>query len=434
MIFLGRRPTPRQRVLLVLAVVMAIVGVDCLATAGATVVRPESAARDQSLEGDLMVAHGDNFTTGAMVMQTELRTATGVVPLAVPAAEHAATLALAGERVRVRGTRDARSFAVLSVASSPAARGALAHPQVSPRAQHTMRIAVVLMRLPGSSAEPVTTASVRASTFGARNSVASWFAEGSGGQVTVTGTVYGYYNGVKTCDLAKQLAAGAAAAKKSGFVASDYDHLVVYTPPQPCDFGGIGWVGQNGVFLNGETAPGLMEHELGHNLGLWHAGEYACASTKLAATCLTVYGDDTDVMGNPYANHGYNAEHKYTLGWIPSSEVRTITSGTQTIALTASEKPVVAGAIELIRIRAADGARYAVDRRASVGYDTGLSGVWIRKLASVGTDDTELLRGSALAAGSAFVDPLHHVTIATLTDSGPTASVRVCVGPCPATH
>ena len=409
--------------------VLAVVGIGCFSTAGATVTRSTAPAHDQLLEGQLLVAHGDNFDSGAMVMQTELRTSSGTVDLSVPATEHDAVVALAGARVSLRGSRGLESFAVSGIAASPASI-ANARPSTSPRVTHQMRIAVVLMHLPKSTAEPVTKARVRASTFGPSDSVASWYSETSGGQVAVTGSVFGYYAGLKTCDLAKQLAAGAAAAKKDGYVASNFDHLVVYTPHQACDFGGIGWVGQNGVFLNGDTAPGLMEHELGHNLGLWHAGQYACATAKLAASCLTVYGDGTDVMGDPYSNHGYNAEHKYALGWIPFAEVRVVTSGTQTVALTASENPVVAGAVELIQLRAADGTRYAIDRRASVGYDTGLSGVWIRKIASVNTDDTELVRNGALPAGATFADTVHHVSIVTLTDAGSTASVRVCVGPC----
>ena len=186
------------------------------------------------------------------------------------------------------------------------------------------------------------------------------------------------------------------------------------------------------MFLNGSTTPGLMEHELGHNLGLWHAGRFACGAAPFSAKCLNVYGDPTDVMGDPYSNHGYSAEHKYALGWIPDAEVRTVTSGTQTIPLTASEDPLVAGSIELIHVRATDGTLYAIDRRASVGYDAGLSGVWIRRVASMSTDDTELVRGDALGAGAAFTDLVHHVTIKTVSDSGPRASVRVCVGPCAA--
>ncbi len=67
---------------------------------------------------------------------------------------------------------------------------------------------------------------------------------------------------------------------------------------------------------------------------------------------------------------------------------------------------------------------------ASVGYDSGLSGVWIRRVADVNTDDTELVRNRALAAGQTFADTAHGLTITTLSDSGATASIKVCVGAC----
>jgi hypothetical protein len=185
-----------------------------------------------------------------------------------------------------------------------------------------------------------------------------------------------------------------------------------------------------GVFLNGTVAPGVIEHELGHNLGLLHAGAYGCAAASMSAGCLVDYGDPTDVMGDPTADHGYSAEHKYQLGWIPASEVRTVTTGTQTIALTAAEHPLVAGSTELIRVRAADGTLFAIDRRASVGFDVGLSGVWIRDVAKAGTDDTELMRSTALTAGETFTDAVHRITIKTVDDRASTASVEVCVGPC----
>ena len=364
------------------------------------------------------IAHGDNFTNGAMVMQTGLQTSSGVVPLELPASEHAQALALAGQRVEVLGSHLSKSNA------------ASAHAAIAPGSTRTMRIAVVMMRLPGSAAEPVTKAAVQASTFGATNSVANWYSQMSGKRVVVTGKVYGYYAGVSSCDLVTQTAAAAAAAKKAGYVASNYDNLVVYTPSQPCGFAGMGWVGANGVFLNGTVDRGVMEHELGHNLGLLHAGEYECGVASPSASCLIDYGDPTDVMGATDLNRGYSAQHKFALGWIPSSEVATVTTGTRTIALTASENPLVAGSTELIHVRAADGTLYAIDRRASVGYDAGLSGVWIRRVAAVNTDDTELVRSSALAAGQTFTDSVHHVTIKTVADSGPTASVFVCVGAC----
>jgi hypothetical protein len=314
-------------------------------------------------------------------------------------------------------------------ASGVAAAGAA--PMTASPVVRSMRVAVVMLRLPGSTAEPVSKTAVQSAMFGATKSVADWFSQMSGGQVAVTGTVYGYYGGVSSCDLTTQLAAGAAAAAQGGYVASDYTNLVVYAPNQSCGFSGMAWIGASGVFLNGSVLPGVIEHELGHNLGLMHAGESACGTAAVSAGCVNDYADPTDVMGNPSVNHGYSAEHKYTLGWIPAAEVQTVTAGTRTIALTAAENPLGAGSTELIHVRAADGTLFAVDRRASVGYDAGLSGVWIREVAKVGTDDTVLLRGSALPAGQAYTDAAHKVTIKVLTDSGKSASVQVCVGPCP---
>ncbi|MGO9873327.1 MAG: hypothetical protein ACLPVY_05955 [Acidimicrobiia bacterium] len=403
----------------------ALIGASGWSTAYAERLAPRPATVGPGLEGTLMVAHGDNFATGAMIMQTELRTASAVVPLTVPRSEHAQIVSLAGQQVQMRGARLAASV-VVSAVSPMVARAA------STPVARSMRVAVVLLRLPGTTAEPVTKAAVQSSVFGATKSVADWYSQTSGGQVAVTGTVYGYYDGVRSCDLATELSVGAAAAAKDGYVASNYTNLVVYTPDQACNFSGMAWIGVSGVFLNGTVLPGVIEHELGHNLGLMHAGASACGAAPVSAGCLIDYGDPTDVMGDPSLDHGYNAEHKYMLGWIPSTEVRIVTTGNATIALTAAEDPLVAGSTELIHVRAADGTLFAIDRRASVGYDVGLSGVWIREVADVQTDDTELLTPGALLAGETFTDTAHDVTIKTLTDRGPTASIQVCVGPCAA--
>ena len=286
------------------------------------------------------------------------------------------------EPITRRSLTHGRALIVLAVVTALVGLAGLSPAAATPASAHatalvparTMRIAVVLLRLPGSNAEPVSRATMQSTMFGATKSVANWFAQTSGGQVKVTGAVYGYFGGVRSCDLATELAAGAAAAAQSGYVAANYDNLVVYTPSQSCGFSGMGWIGASGAFLSGDASQGVIEHELGHNLGLMHAGAYACGAAAPTGSCLLDYGDPTDVMGDQTLNHGLSAEHKYMLGWIPASEVRTVTAGTQTIALTASENPLVAGSTELIHVRAADGTLFAVDRRASLGYDAGYRG------------------------------------------------------------
>ncbi len=315
-----------------------------------------------------------------------------------------------------------------------------------------MRIAVVLLHTQGSAAEPITTQLAQSTFFAATNSVADWFSESSSGAVSVTGQVFGWYDSnyaTSSCSngtavLTNFLAEAGTRAQVDGYQAADFDHLVAYTPTfsgSSCGFSGMGWVGGNGVLLNGAMSITVAAHELGHNLGLWHAGIPGCGSSNVSVC----YADPFDVMGNR-GMRTFNGPHKYALGWLPVDQVRTVSSGTQIISLTASEFPV-AGSTELIFAPGPNGKRYAVERRASHGrYDDGLSGVWVRLVGESTTDpydsdDTQLLdmtpstsslTDGNLAVGQTFTDTAHTITITTLDDtaSSPTASVQVCVGSC----
>src|SRR5262249_14259930 len=154
----------------------------------------------------------------------------------------------------------------------------------------------------------------------------------SGGAVSVTGTVYGYYDTTYSNSkcigptqnssqyFAERLADAANHAKADGYVASNYHNLVIVTPGFNCGFSGVAWVGANGVWLNGNLNRGVAEHELGHNLGNEHSGTLDCGNVAYAASGCTVtdYGDPFDVMGDAGAGHQYNAYHKQVVGWLPA--------------------------------------------------------------------------------------------------------------------
>jgi hypothetical protein len=405
----------------------------------------------QAVEGVLFVAHGDSVHGegghdhaqghGSMV-SAELRTRNGRVKVRVPATRQREFLALSGKRVRVRGTRTATA---LDADSATQVATTSAQAVLSP----VRRIAVVMLHTKGSTTEPVTVAQAQANFFGATNSVAHWFTETSGGAVSVTGQVYGYYDSAYApsgCTnlssvLSSFLNEAAARAAADGYVASNYDHLVVYTPAftgSGCGFSGVAWVGANGVLLNGTISRGVATHELGHNLGLWHAGTLDCGAQVVGGTCTRYdYGDPFDVMGQASANRQFNAPHKATVGWIPAPQVMTATSGTQTVTLTSSAQPVD-GATLLVKVRAPNGTTYGVEKRSSSGtYDTGMFGVWVRLLGFAGTDDTQLLdmtpattsfSDGNLAAGMTFTDSANGVTITTLSEGATSASVRVVIG------
>ena len=398
------------------------------------------------LDGKLLIAHGSasaNTSNAFHTMQAAVKTDKGLVKLRIPHAKHAQFMALAGRKVRVRGQHTTTQFLGESLAAADSAPAVAAAPRA-------MRIAVVMMHLPGSKAESATKAHAEATVFGATSSVAHWMSEVSGGQVQVTGKVFGYYDTqLKSgdCDLAHWQTDGERAAKADGYKTADYDHIVVYTPSQGCGFSGVAWIRNNGVYINGAMYQTVIQHELGHNLGPWHSGTLKCSGVYGGSCTRSDYGDPYDVMGRSSGNRHYTAAHKAMIGWLPAANVKTVTSGTATIDLTASEQPV-AGATQMIALPiTGTNTKYVIERRASFGYDQGLSGVWIRvqgpaNSSLFGTTDSLLLdmtpstngtfTDGNLAAGKSYTDTNAKITISVLSDtaSSPTARVQVCYGTC----
>merc|ERR1719424_2052225 len=102
-----------------------------------------------------------------------------------------------------------------------------------------------------------------------------------------------------------------------------YDLVYVISPQQaPTGTKGVAWVGAKGAMCNGCEAISenfqvmVAVHELGHNLGLWHA-----SSKSLE------YGNVFDWMGNypDVTGLSYGAGYKLRLHWLPSASISTVT-------------------------------------------------------------------------------------------------------------
>src|SRR5262249_23038666 len=152
-----------------------------------------------------------------------------------------------------------------------------------------------------------------------------------------------------------------SAASADGFKVSDFDYVVVNSPHACSGFIGVGWVGASGVLIANAFSQGVIEHEMGHNLGAWHGGSMGCA-TFSPSCAVTTYGDPTDVMGQGGSGAGYGGYHLDLFGWLPASEIKTQTTGTQTYNLTPIDSPVVAGSTELVYVPRGDGTSFTLER------------------------------------------------------------------------
>jgi PKD repeat protein len=118
---------------------------------------------------------------------------------------------------------------------------------------------------------------------------------------------------------------------------SKYDTYIVACPHVSGGVAGVAYIGSSGVALFGYYDQLAAGHELGHNLGCYHANYWNCTDgTIIGAGSNTEYGNPFSIMSiddgvNPPIRH-HDAYMKYAFGWLPSSNVTTVgTSGTYTI-------------------------------------------------------------------------------------------------------
>ncbi|MGW6128407.1 hypothetical protein ACWFNE_00130 [Cellulomonas sp. NPDC055163] len=315
---------------------------------------------------------------------------------------------------------------------------------------------VVLLRRGPQGAEPMTVDEVRSSVFTASSSVSGYFAESSFGTMRLTGRVRPDGDVVDYLEIPASTAcwseaeAGAAAASAAGVDLTGYDHVMYLLAPseEPCGYGGYAGVGGNvsvTLHFGEEATRGIAQHELGHNLGLWHAHSLTCTDAwgrftsglEAGGRCEThEYGDPYDTMGDAYGHMHFSANHKVQLGWIPPSRVTTAaTSGTYTVAAAG----IATDAPQSLRVPLADGAYYDVEVRRPVGqhWDAKvagipslLTGVSVRLVdgrgqALVDATPDGWMGDSAVQPGSVLTDPTTGASVRLVSSDSTTAAVEV---------
>ena len=186
----------------------------------------------------------------------------------------------------------------------------------------------------------------------------------------------------------------------------------------------------------------MIDHELGHNLGLYHSHSISCPPAVLGPTCTTLdYGDSIDTMGGSGGH--YNAFQKQRLGWLGYGVSPPITSvqssGTHTIA--AYEAPgSVAKALKIQRGPASAQAFFFVELRTKTLLDSFLPsiGVFVHMASDNNSNSSYLLDMTPetqyawyyefLAVGKSFTDSVSGVTIETVSANSTSATIVVTMG------
>ena len=219
-------------------------------------------------------------------------------------------------------------------------------------------------------------------------------------------------------------------------------YVFVFPKITACLWTGQAEIGGRYVWINGADAfkTYVLAHELGHNLGLAHAGGLLCQSggvaVAISSTCdpavSHTYDDPFDAMGRAPVLRQMSMAHKLKLRLLPGSAVKVVgASGTYRLA----PMETLTGAPEVLRIPKPGGGNYYVEYRSPIGFfdsqAPALQGVLIRTDAPVSDandPDTALIdmhpatpgwSDAAMDVGQVFSDPLSNVTI---QDAGQDAS------------
>ena len=170
---------------------------------------------------------------------------------------------------------------------------------------------------------------------------------------------------------------GAAADRAATSVTlGNYQHRVYVLPANVgCSWAGLAYVGcgnscQAWVKAYSGQVCGYNDayaHEIGHNLGMWHAS----TDTNNDGTLDCEYCDTSDFMGYAMANlRTQNGPHKVQMGWAGGARV---VDGSQGGTFTVSSLALASPASpQVIRVRPNTGDPYYLSLRTGAGYDAAM--------------------------------------------------------------
>lgn len=381
-----------------------------LAAAWTLALHVSPARASVTVAGKLQATVFDDFRDGSSVTRYRLRS--GKREIALRPTKLAAE---ASERVTVTGeVRNGRLVGPVEATTAAAQSAAIAP---GPR-----KTAVILFTF--GAVGPWSQEEARSEVFTGTKSVNAFYREESYGEISLTGKlrsdgdVLGWYSlstPTAGCPYGTWRAKAEEAAGNAGADLSGYQHLIFEFPYQSsCPWFGVAGLGSNWSMINGNLLGSRLQttaHELGHDLGLLHAGSWTCTSggvrVQISDECtVTEYGDPFDVMGNQGYRHS-NGWSLAKLGILAPENVETVEeSGVYTLhsALHPTTEPTV---LRVPRRESTGGyvtSWYYLEIRQTGGIfenvsDASTSGVSIRATDEGSSAETLLLDANPATAG-----------------------------------
>jgi alpha-tubulin suppressor-like RCC1 family protein len=196
-------------------------------------------------------------------------------------------------------------------------------------------------------------------------------------------------------------------AKSMGYDVASYNLRAVRWSGGPGSYGGSASVGAAGMRMK-TSSSGTFIHELGHNLGLWHANYWRTTPPSVTGPGNNLeYGNIFDVLGSSGSSGQFTASFKSTISWMPPEQFWNVTSSglyriSQTDASIAD--PSQRYAIRVRRDAERDfWAEFRLRHTSNVGFTNGLMMTFDRwGLSGIGGSGGAPLNGSN--AGAQLLD------------------------------
>lgn len=312
--------------------------------------------KEVSLEGEIENITFDDFKNNKSGNEIYLKSSEGRVRIYT--SDKNAELVKTGTKVKINGFRIDNDVATAKV-EQPTSKGdditavSVGSPQVK-------KLAVVLLEFQDRPKTPWSNDEIEKWLFTDKASLNGYYKEVSFGQISFEGKVFGPVtvplNGGNSCDAyyeggikAMEMLQGQGVNFDDfDFVAYNFDLTNCWAGAWAMVDGKYSWYNNSLIYNYAVTPSTVAIHELGHNLGMWHANSYICKNASgtqipisFFANCLSSeYGDPFDVMG--YNIYGVSPRHvsnyhKGLMGWLPSFETKT-TSTTGNYSLFAIER------------------------------------------------------------------------------------------------